>query len=404
MEKPSAVIEITSSAIKLVTGFVVDDKPAVIYTRSIPASEFVKNGEIIDYGGLTNAIASFKQISDPEARLRLSITDATIIFPAIGFEIFQSDKITNVVSTSSLVQHLDIQNAISLVQKETVSNGSDILDIIPAAFLLEGNRQFIAPPIGEKSSSIAIRAYVHTLPRRLISDYTRVVESAGIHVKRSVVSSYAFTEAIKRETDIKPNYILVDMGEDITTFTLVGSHFPINSRYMFYGNITLRERVATEFNIDKLKAKELLDCYGYSTTKNDFYPNIVEVETEDGGHYGYTEKDLRNVISNFMEEYFKSFDVALQTLLGDYPDDVKKTLPLVFTGELSKLLGFDRFAKSRYSDYASIEFYSPKHIGLRDASLGAITGALYLSSGYRGSLSDQRAKVSQVSRENPSKK
>ena len=44
MEKPSAVIEITSSAIKLVTGFVVDDKPAVIYTRSIPASEFVKNG------------------------------------------------------------------------------------------------------------------------------------------------------------------------------------------------------------------------------------------------------------------------------------------------------------------------------------------------------------------------
>ena len=121
------------------------------------------------------------------------------------------------------MQHLDIQNAISLVQKETVSNGSDILDIIPAAFLLEGNRQFIAPPIGEKSSSIAIRAYVHTLPRRLISDYTRVVESAGIHVKRSVVSSYAFTEAIKRETDIKPNYILVQLLHKVQSL------FPIAS-------------------------------------------------------------------------------------------------------------------------------------------------------------------------------
>lgn len=399
MQKPNAVIEITDSQIRLVCGFVVDNAPTIIYSRTIPTEDYVKKGEINDYSGLTNALSTFKNIADPEAKLRLSITDATIIFPAIGFEIFQSDKVTNVVSMSSQIQSLDIQNAISLVQKENVPNGSEILEIVPAAFFLEGNRTYADPPIGEKSSSIAIRAYVHTLPIRVIEDYNRVVESAGIHVKRSVVSSYAITQAIKFSKEPPLNYVLIDMGEDITSFTLVGQHFPINSTYILGGASSLRERVANEFKIDKAKAEELIKRYGASDTKNDFYPKIIEVHTEDGGHYAYSEKDLRTIIEDFMVDYFKHFDTALNLILQSYGEEVKRGLPLVITGGFSKLLGLDRFLKNRYSSFAGIEFFSPNYIGLRDPSMSAITGALLLSSAYRGSLTDQRAKVSSVSRE-----
>ena len=79
-------------------------------------------------------------------------------------------------------------------------------------------------------------------------------------------------------------------------------------------------------------------------------------------------------------------------------DDNISTLPIVFTGGFSSLHGFDKIAKEKFVNNQSIHYLQPDAIGARSPSLSALVGALLASSKYKGSLSDQRARVAQVER------
>ena len=111
-------------------------------------------------------------------------------------------------------------------------------------------------------------------------------------------------------------------------------------------------------------------------------------------------ESLNSIIKEFFnEEYFGKFDTAYETLMKGYPDNIK-TLPIVFTGGLSKMIGFEHLAKEKFVQNASIHYMEPSCIGARDTSFSAIVGAIYASNKYKGSLSDTRVKNNQLQRVN----
>lgn len=398
MENPTAVIEITSSVIRIVIGYVIDGKPCIIYTREVPTNGTVKKGEIIDNNGLVNILASFKKISDPQAKLRISVTEATVILPSSGFEVYQTVKSTGVVSANSIIESLDIQNAISLVKKETFPNGSDVIDIIPAQFILEGNRIFGEPPLGQKSSSITLKAFIHTLPDRIVDSYRRAFEDADIVMKRIFVNSYALSHFVSRLADAPEDSIIMDMGEGTTTFTLVSKYYPYASTTVLMGGEDLIRRVKKSFNISKEDAKKLIELYGIDNDETSFKPSIIKSVNELGEEISFKTTDLNNVIAQFMSDYFKQIDVALLALLKSFPDETKH-FPIIVTGGLSALNNVDVYLKNKFIESKDIIHLSPKYLGVRHPRFSNCVGALFLSTKYRGSLTDQRAKVAQVTRE-----
>lgn len=398
MEKPVAIIEITDSVVRLVIGNVVDSTPVVIYRVEKPISGIVSRAEILDLNKLTAVIASLKTIVDDEAKLKINITEATVIFPPLGFQIYTCDKSTSVVSQTNVIEHLDIQNVISMVQNESVPGGSEIVDIIPDLFVLEDGRQFLNPPLGQKSRILQLFAKVHTLPNRVVSDYKRAVEGAGIRVKRIMVAPYAACDYLKH-ADIEPkNFILVDMNDGMTSLTLVGALSPFSCGHFLLGKNDLVLKVANEFGIDEEKARGFIDLYGINERELSFEPVLFSMHRPDGSYRNVTPDDFNNVINDFFKEYFVQFDVAYATLLQGYSEEVKK-LPIVFTGELSKLFGIKKLLKKKFSEAEEIYFPVPKTIGIRDTKFTNCVGALLINSRYRGSLSDQRAKTTQLDRE-----
>lgn len=403
MENPIAVIEITSSVIRIVIGYVIDNKPCIIYTREAPTQGTVKKGEICDNNGLVEILSDLKRISDPQAKLRITITEATVILPSSGFEVYQTSKSTGVVSTNSIIESIDIQNAISLVKKETFPNGCDVIDIIPAQFNLDGNRIFGEPPLGQKSSQITLRAFVHTLPVRIVDSYRRVFEASGIIMKRIFVNSYALSHFVSQIPEISKDSIIMDMGEGTTTFTLVGKSYPFASSTVLMGASDLLNRVKKSFNISLSDAKKLIELYGIDLDESGFKPCIIKSSSETGEELFYKTTDLNNVIAQFMSDYFKQLDVALVSLLKNFPEEVKH-FPLVVTGGLSALNNIDVYLKNKFIDSEDIIHLCPKYLGVRHPRFSSSVGALLLSTKYRGSLTDQRAKVAQVSRENDESK
>lgn len=397
MEKPVTVIEISDTQIRLAVAYVKQDKVNIIHLVERPITNLISRGEIVDFQTLSQILSSMKEFKDETTKEKITVNEATLILPSIGLNVFQSEKTTNVVSPYGTIATIDIENVVSLVQKESVPSGSEIVDIIPDSFILEMGRQFVNPPINERSNSVTINAKIHTLPTRVVSDYKRVLDAARIHVRKMCVSSYAISELARNVGDIPNSYILVDMGADQSNISLIGNNTPFETISFPSGGNDLVKRIVENLRISDVDALELVKKFGLDERPLTYKPVIARA-CVDGVNHEYDQESLNNVIRKFfLEEYFTQFDVAFQTLMKNYPEQVKK-LPVVFTGGLSKTYGFANLARSIFTKNQSIHFLEPMTFGARDARYSTLVGALYVAGKYRGALSDTRVKASELSR------
>ena len=397
MENYISSLEISDTEIRLAVGYVTENKIILIHVSQLPIIGLVSHGEIIDFQTLSSIISSMKEFKDETTKEKLTINEVTLVLPSFGLNVFQSSKTTNIVSPFLQIATIDIENVVSLVQKEPIPAGSEIVDIIPDSFVLEKGRSFINPPIGEKSNNITIKAKIHTLPARIVKDYKRVVEKAGIRVRRMCVNSYSICELAKYSKDIPTSFILVDIGADITNVTLIGNSSPFETVSFMTGAAALIDKVGEKFGLPYTDALELIAKYGLDERPLSYKP-VIATTFVNGIETQNDPESLNEIIKNFFrDEYFGKFDVAFDTLMKGYPEHVRN-LPIVFAGGLTKMFGFDGLVKEKFISNTSIHYLEPHCIGARDTSYSAIIGAIFASSKYKGSLSDTRQKSNQLER------
>lgn len=398
MEKRLAVIEISNKEVRLLIGDVINDKPIISYCASRSIVGLISRGEIVDPTTLSQIIASLTTITDKAANKNYRVTDATVILPPSGLSVYQGDKTTNIVSTTSIIETIDIQNVISLVTKEAIPGGNQIVDIVPDMFIIEGGKKSVEPPLGQKSNFLTLKSKVYTLPTRIIEQYRKVVEAANVHAKRLFISPYGIIELIKQSHEFPKDYFLVDMGAQSTNISLVGGQSLYSSITFALGGDDLVNHVKDELVISYDDAKEIIELYGINERELSYRPTVA-TSNIDGMENNYSPDDLNNVIVDFfVNYYFKQFDVVIDNLIKDYNQPSLHNLPIIFTGGFSRLHGFDRLAKEKFANNQSLHYLQPDVIGARGASCTALVGALIASSKYKGTLSDQKARVAQVER------
>jgi len=204
MEKPIAAIEISSAEIKLVVGYEIENQPIVLYAMRKPIDAFVERGQIVNLIGLIDALREIKEIKDATAKLKLTISEAILLLPPLGLEVYQSDKTTNVVSPTGTVEAIDISNVVSLVRKEVIPHGGQIVDIVPDAFALDNGLPLASQPLGEKSNSLSISAKIHALPFSVIENFRRAFKEADIVIKRALVAPHAATYLLAQDLSLPP--------------------------------------------------------------------------------------------------------------------------------------------------------------------------------------------------------
>ena len=397
MENYISAIEISDTEVRLAVGYVTENKVNLIHVSQRPIIGLVSHGEIVDFQTLSSIISSMREFKDETTKEKITINEATLVLPSNGLNVFQSSKTTNVVSPYSLIAQIDIENVISLVQKEAIPSGSEVVDIIPDCFVLEKGRSFVNPPINEKSNNITVKAKIHTLPARIVNDYKRLLELSRIKVRRMAVSSYAICELAKHSENMPQSFILADIGADITNVTLVGNGAPFETVSFLCGAADLINKAGEKFGLSYSDALDLISKYGLDERPLTYKP-VIATTFVSGIETQHDPESLNSIIKSFfLEEYFGKFDVAFDTLMKGYPDNVRN-LPIVFAGGLTKMFGFDGLVKDKFKTNSSIHFLEPTCIGARDTTFSAIIGAIFASSKYKGTLSDTRLKSTQLER------
>lgn len=396
MEKPIAAIEISSAEIKLVVGYEIENQPIVLYAMRKPIDAFVERGQIVNLIGLIDALREIKEIKDATAKLKLTISEAILLLPPLGLEVYQSDKTTNVVSPTGTVEAIDISNVVSLVRKEVIPHGGQIVDIVPDAFALDNGLPLASQPLGEKSNSLSISAKIHALPFSVIENFRRAFKEADIVIKRALVAPHAATYLLAQDLSLPTSYLLIDMGAEVTTVSLVGDRTLFASTYFEKGGKDLTAAIMTSFNLPFDEAEKLKRRYGIDHRPMSFYPTIAKSTDLDGIEKEYTTEDLNRVTEQFVYDYLVSLKQAINSLMSGYDKKYLK-MPFIISGGLGRLCGLDELIIEAFPDN-KIHFCIPTAIGARHQTYINTLGAILANNCYQSYLEEDRPVVTPLTR------
>lgn len=390
MVEQKAVLEITDTEVRLLVGYVKDDIPHLVFSTARSVTGLIRNGEIVDYKTLTEIIGSLRDIRDESNKEKIGVNQVTVILPAVGLNVYESDSSSHVVGEDNVIQEVDITNVVSLISKESIPTNNDIIDIIPDKFTLDGGVTTSFPPIGKVSKEIALHAKIHTLPSKTVAEYKKVIENAHFSIERFCLNSYAAAELGKFTQGIPASYILVDMGSDVCGITLVGNNSPIGTTTFPGGGKFIINKLIEAYHIEQDEGLDLLTNFGYSTRELSFEPAIFRKEI-DHQEVEITQGELNEIIKNyFANEFFPAFDVAFDSFLSRFSDPIKK-LPIVFTGGFSMMIGFKELADKKFVNNKPLNFLAPTCLGARTAQMTVSVGGLMIACSKKGAYSEQKA-------------
>jgi cell division protein FtsA len=398
--KNTACLEITSTAAKLAVGYVLSGQPVLLYYIAKPLHDCVENGDIIDPKTIQNVISGFLSLEDEEARLKISVANLSLILPTLGFKVYQSNKITNVIATNGMIDKIDISNAMSLVKKEPIAPSEEIVDIVPDCFALDSGKIYANPPLNETSNSLTVYAKIHTLPAKRVYDYKSTVEKAGFRIVRCCVGAYCASQLLLSDKTMPDSYLYVDMGARLTTVSIIGRGAPIASAQFYSGGDYLTEAIAQNFAIPFQDAQKLKENNGYDQRQTTFQTPLIVSKDEDGKSVSYYQRDLNAIIENFYESYDQLLSNAISTLIAHEPVQSKEallSLPLILGGGASQLYGLEKLIWTCLGKRKLIR-YVPHVLGARDASTNNLLGLIMAEGSYKGTLEDDYHGVSTLSR------
>lgn len=397
MEKPVAALEFGSKKLKLVVGYELNGQVYVLYALSKPYGHMIEGGNIVDVSKITQSVKEIKTFSDPSAELKLSISEVLLSLPPYGLQIFTNSQITVVSSEDGCITKLDIRNVHNLIKNGHLPFDNELIDVVPVFYELDQGRRYVKPPIGQQSSALRVGAMVHTLPKNISSQYSQVLDNAGISIKRLIVAPFGACELLASYPDMPSDYILVDIGATMTTVSFIGDKRLYGSTFFSWGGDRITERIIESFNINEADAEKYKITYGLDNRDMNFRAPICKVSDGEGNEIRHYASELNEIIKDELNKLAKDLNASLDELLKGY--DVNfKSLPMILVGGGSQLYGLVDYIKPKVPS-EDVIVVAPRNLGARDATYTNVLGLILAHHANPTVYDENHPRVGQLTRD-----
>lgn len=373
-KKIIGAIEVSSCAVKLVIGYVLDGEVIVLNTVRSPLEDgAVLDGDIHDFALVSKTIAS--TVKEGTQSLPFTVQDWVMVLPPIGFEVYEHSQTTSVVSAVGRIAKLDVENVLSQVSKARTTDGSMIVDILPDAYILDQGQTFPEPPIGQISNSLGIKVKLHVCPIHIVNAYKKVFMQANIRCNKIIVAPHAGLEIVKLEKNIPLDFLLIDLGARMTSVHLVGQGSVVASTFMYQGTNHIVDKISSTYGLDFKSAQNMMEMYGLDQQSIRFDAPLFSVVNENQNQKNsYTVGHFRKSMETFVQEYVQEIVHSMEEL-AKQTENVIMQLPVFFIGGGVHLHGLREVLKEALATN-SIRMVIPHSIGARDSQLTNVLGAL----------------------------
>ncbi|MFA6942511.1 MAG: hypothetical protein WCQ71_01495 [Bacilli bacterium] len=401
MNKPIVAIEISHRAVKLVVGYVLDNQPVVLHTGFQLIPNALRSGEIVDAPLVSEAIKSL--VAAIPSNILLKPEDAILALPSIGLQVFQAERSSTVVSPVGKVEQIDVKNVINIIRKDANVDNATVVSIVPELYVLEKGQEFARAPIGMDSASLSITAKIHILPTHICDCYSDVVNGSGIKVRKAFAETYALSKLYANYHNLPDQYLLIDMGEEKTTASLIAGGKLFASTYVMKGGKNLASLVAERLGLSLKDAQRIIENYGRDKTVCSLKAKIASTSAFDQVARAIYLNDLSDVIDQWLVAYYGDINRTIRQLVNEQNNSRINEYPLVFTGGMIHINGLQAAFNQQYSD-RQIIFKQPETFGARNGGMSVVLGLLSAYDHYTSEIGDEKTRVASVTRDVSNKK
>lgn len=352
-------LELSSESVKAVTGFLLNDAICVLDMVE-EKCDGLERGLIKNVDALVNSIRNV--INKTSKDLNVVIKEVSLIVPPFGLLCISDTGSTNTIDGNDIIRHVDTTNILTAMRKRVLADPDlKIVDIVPDTFIIDNNERFDHEPLGKVSKVLSLHASIYAMNDKVVSQFESVVNKAGYEVKYKVNAPYASALYLSTIANIPNTYILVDIGESITTISKVHNKTSIiHSKMIKFGGRNITQEIAEQFNIDYNDAERLKRIYGI-----DYNPNFTAYI-----HDKIQLDDLADVILNVL----KPLLLKVKSVINEFSIDNNERLPVVLSGGTSELHNINDIVEDVLE--TKVVKYSVESIGARDKSLISILGSI----------------------------
>ena len=352
-------LELSSESVKAVTGFLLNDAICVLDMVE-EKCDGLERGLIKNVDALVNSIRIV--INKTSKDLNVVIKEVSLIVPPFGLLCISDTGSTNTIDGNDIIRHVDTTNILTAMRKRVLADPDlKIVDIVPDTFIIDNNERFDHEPLGKVSKVLSLHASIYAMNDKVVSQFESVVNKAGYEVKYKVNAPYASSLYLSTIANIPNTYILVDIGESITTISKVHNKTSIiHSKMIKFGGRNITQEIAEQFNIDYNDAERLKRIYGI-----DYNPNFTAYI-----HDKIQLDDLADVILNVL----KPLLLKVKSVINEFSIDNNERLPVVLSGGTSELHNINDIVEDVLE--TKVVKYSVESIGARDKSLISILGSI----------------------------
>lgn len=398
MEKPVAAIEFGSKKMKLVVGYELNGQVYTIYSLVRPYGHAIECADIVNAASIAKVVEEIKSFVDQNMKMRIAVTEATLSLPPYGLQIFDNKQTTTVMAEDRKVSGLDMKNIYTMIRNCSHSICNSLVDVVPESFILSDGRAFARLPSGETSFSLTVASKVHTLPKKTNDEFCGLLLNQGIKVKKTIVAPFAAMTLLSTYPEVPSDYILVDMGSNITTVSLIGNRQLYESRYFEWGGDSITGKIIESFNINEGDAEKYKIMYGIDNREMNFKAPVCITKDQDGRDINHYNSDLNEIIKKELDIFVKQLESAISDLFITYDNDQSlKSLPLVLIGGASRLNGLVEYIEPKLINKQIITVL-PKTLGARNATFTNCLGMILASARYQSEVEDSAPKVAQITR------
>lgn len=356
MPYPMTVIEFTPENIRLISGYVKEEK--IYLTNALEGEDLTIEGKL---PVLREASESLKCLKEKALESIKDLGSVILVLPPFDFEVLSNIDGQEYPSNSDgNLTSSDYQNCFNRIlnRARNCSAKGEIIDLHPFSFTIDSSERFEDYPTILRAQSLQVNADIHLIDPEFASFAREVLRRNQIEAKLTFVSSYARYEYLYQQRRL-PSFYNLDIQAERIEVTTVVSRRITDAKILSKSGKDLLRAIAKELSISTERALELLKTFGFAGDPN--FP----FQTEEG----ITLSSLKTAAIN-----------AVRDLAQDVYFSLKKTsepIPMILSGTLAQIEDLD----SLFSRLLAINvqsFHSPL-FGAKSGAYESMLGALLLA-------------------------
>ncbi len=357
-------IDIGSSSIKVLVGEMIKNRLIVLATSYV-RTKGVKKGLIID---ANEVMSSIKEAIDiVEGKLGVKIRKVIASVPLYNMKYIETDGYATIDNEDNKVTGNDITRALQACVYNKVSEGEEIVTIVPMEFVLD-NKSGIKDPKGMVGKKLGVRAINITTSKKNLYAIISILESLGLQVVDTnigVVGEYF--EYKNKEMD-KSSGAIISIGSDLTNVATFDKGVIKSAESIPLGGSNIDKDISYIKKISKEDALKLKESFAIADRHYAHGSETVEVFDNYKKEIKLNQLEISEIVMSRIVEILKIAKKQASLLTN------KENSYIIITGGMSEMPGMTSVIGDVFGKEARVG--NIEAMGIRDNSYASLSGMI----------------------------